>query len=224
MTAALALVTTGPASAPIDDVRRITNHATGEIGVLLAEALLAEGFDCLLLRGHGATDQRTPAGVSTATFVTNHDLAEALQDLSRRRRSDVRCVFHAAALADYTVAAARGTHGPLPQGGKIPGDLEQVTLTLEPAAKVLPRLRGWFPQAFIAAWKYELEGTRDEAVGAARHQLSTGRADLSIVNGAAYGPGFGVLEAENPPVEFTDKRELAGFLASRAARSRDGDG
>lgn len=224
MNAALAVITAGPASVPIDDVRRITNHATGEIGALLAEALTAQGFECVLFRGRGATHLRTPPDVATVEFSTNHDLAEALHDLSRRREGDVRCVFQAAALADYMVTAMRGPHGSLPAGGKLPGNLEQVTLTLEPAAKVLPRLRAWFPHALITAWKYELEGTPEQAVTAAREQLKNGRADLSVVNGSAYGRGFGVLEGANPPIRFADKRELAVFLASRAARSRDGVG
>jgi len=224
MAAALAVITTGPASAPIDDVRRITNHATGEIGALLAASLTAQGFECVLFRGRGATHLQTPPDMAAVEFSTNNDLAEALDDLSLRRGGKVRCVFHAAALADYTVAAVRGPHGPLPPGGKLPGNLEQVTLTLEPAAKVLPRLRAWFPQALITAWKYELEGAPEHAVAAARAQLKSGRADLSVVNGSAYGTGFGVLEGANPPIPFADKRELAVFLASRAARSRDGVG
>jgi phosphopantothenoylcysteine synthetase/decarboxylase len=221
MPAALAVITTGPASAPVDDVRRLTNHATGEIGSLLAEALVAAGFACRLFVGHGATRVHPPPGVETAEFVTNHDLASALQDLARTAGGDVRCVFHAAALSDYAVAAVRGPHGPLPPGGKLPGNLDRVTLMLEPAAKVLPRLRGWFPRALITAWKYELEGDRTLAVEAARRQLASGRTDLTVVNGAAYGRGFGLLEGAKPPVHFAGKRELAVFLASRAAASRD---
>lgn len=224
MTAPLAVITTGPSSAPIDEVRRITNHATGEIGVLLASALTDHGFNCVLFRGLGATHLHTLPDVETMEFFTNHDLSDSLHDLSRRRGDDVRCVFHAAALSDYTVTAVSGPLGPLTPGGKLPGDLEKVTLTLEPAAKVLPRLRTWFPHALITAWKYELEGNPEQAETAARNQLKTGRADLSVVNGRAYGPGFGVLEGENPPIRFAGKRELAVFLASRAAKSRDGVG
>lgn len=214
----LAIITTGPASAPIDDVRRITNFATGEIGALLAEALAAHGFETLLFRGRGATHTAVPRGASLHEFTTNHDLTRQLEEIATTRAPDIRAVFHAAALSDYAITTVRGPDGSTLAGSrKIPGDLPQVHLVLEPAAKVLPRLRGWFPRAWIVGWKYELEGTREDAVEAARTQLAPKRTDATILNGAAYGPGFGLLEDEQSPVHFATKREAAQFLASRAA-------
>jgi len=213
----IALITTGPASAPIDEVRRITNFATGEIGALLAEALAARGFEPLLFRARGATHTAGPCGALRHEFNTNHDLTRALEELSSSRASDIRAVFHAAALSDYAVTAVRGPDGSLAAARKIPGDLPQIHLVLEPAAKVLPRLRGWFPRAWIVGWKYELEGTREAAVENARTQLAQKRTDATVLNGGAYGPGFGLLEDDQSPIHFANKRELAQFLASRAA-------
>lgn len=215
----LAVITTGPASAPIDEVRRITNFASGEIGALLAEALAAHGFEPLLFRGRGATHTVAPHGTLLHEFTTNHDLARSLEELAAARAPDIRAVFHAAALSDYSVTAARGPDGPLDKERKIPGDLPQIHLVLEPAAKILPRLRSWFPQAWITAWKYELDGTREAAIEKSRTQITQGRAHATIINGAAYGPGFGLLEGENSPLHFATKRELASFLASRATAS-----
>jgi phosphopantothenate---cysteine ligase (CTP) len=213
----LAIITTGPAAAPIDDVRHITNFATGEIGALLADALAHHGFEAILLRARGATHTAVPKGALLHEFTANDDLARALEELSETRGPDVRAIFHAAALSDYAVAAVRGPDGSLAGMRKIPGDLPQIHLVLEPAAKVLPRLRGWFPRAWIVGWKYELEGTREDAVELARHQLAQKRADATILNGTAYGPGFGLLEDDKSPLHFATKREAAQFLASRAA-------
>jgi phosphopantothenoylcysteine synthetase/decarboxylase len=213
----LAVITTGPASAPIDDVRRITNFASGEIGVLLSEALVAQGIEPFLFRARGSTCTHVPRGAVLHEFETNHDLARALEHLSETRGPGIRAVFHAAALSDYAVTAVRGPDGSPVNARKIPGDLPQIHLLLEPAAKVLPHLRGWFPRAWIAGWKYELEGTREDAVEAARAQLAQGHTDATILNGDAYGPGFGLLEGDQSPVHFATKREVAQFLASRAA-------
>ena len=213
----LAVITTGPAAAPIDEVRYITNFATGEIGALLAEALVAHGFEPLLFRARGATHTAVPRGALLHEFTTNHDLTRQLEELSTTRTPDIRAVFHAAALSDYAVTAVRGPDRSLAGTRKIPGDLPQIRLVLEPAAKVLPRLRGWFPRAWIVGWKYELEGTREEAIEAARTQLAQKRTDAAVLNGAAYGPGFGLLEDEQSTVHFATKREVAQFLASRAA-------
>jgi phosphopantothenoylcysteine decarboxylase/phosphopantothenate--cysteine ligase len=213
----LAVITTGPASAPIDDVRRITNFASGEIGALISAALVARGFEPLLFRARGATHTDVPSGTLVHEFETNHDLARALEHVSETRGADIRAVFHAAALSDYIVTAVRGPEGSLAHVHKIPGDLPQIHLVLEPAAKILPRLRGWFPRAWIVGWKYELEGTREDAVETARTQLRQKRTDATILNGAAYGPGFALLQNDRSPVHFPTKREVAQFLASQAS-------
>ncbi|MFZ4483315.1 MAG: phosphopantothenoylcysteine decarboxylase [Chthoniobacterales bacterium] len=213
----LAIVTTGPSSSPIDGVRRITNFATGEIGAFLAEALRASGFAVVVLRGRGATHRHSPEGVAVEEFETNDDLARLLAQLAASRANETHAIFHAAALSDYAVTAVRGPDGSITREQKIPGNLAPLQLTLEPAAKVLPRLRGWFPQALITAWKYELEGDAPQAIAAARRQITRGYADFSVLNGEAYGPGFGLLAEDKSPVHFANKRELADFLASQAA-------
>ena len=212
----LAVITTGPASAPIDEVRRITNSATGEIGALLAEALAARGFQTLLFRARGATHTHVPSGALLHEFTTNQDLAVALQNLAETRANDIRAVFHAAALSDYAVTAVEGPDGSLLGSPKIPGNLPQLHLLLEPAAKVLPLLRGWFPRAWTVGWKYELEGNREDATESARAQLRQSHCEATVLNGAAYGPGFGLLEDDQPPLHHATKRELAQILASRA--------
>ena len=213
----LALITAGPASAPIDEVRRITNFATGEIGVRLAEALTAQGFEPHLFRARGAMHNEVPSGAVLHEFETNNDLARALEEVAKTCVDKVRAVFHAAALSDYSVRSVRGPDGSLANARKIPGDLPQIQLVLEPATKVLPRLRGWFPRAWIVGWKYELAGSREEAIDRARGQLGQRCTDATVVNGAAYGSGFGLLEDDQSPRHFANKRELAQFLASRAA-------
>jgi phosphopantothenoylcysteine decarboxylase/phosphopantothenate--cysteine ligase len=223
MTRPAAIVTTGPASVPIDEVRRITNSASGEIGALLAEALIEREWEVFLCRGTGATHRHLPEGARLHEFTTNEDLTRALEELSATRGQDVAGFFHAAALADYDIAALRGPDGTLDGCDKLPGDLAQIHLVLEPAKKLLPSLRGWFPRAWIAGWKYELEGSREDAIDAGRAQLASGATDATIINGAAYGPGFGLLEDSKSPLHFATKRELADFLASRATLSAKAD-
>ena len=212
----LAVITTGPASAPIDEVRRMTNFATGEIGALLAEALAARGFQPILLRAHGATHTQVPSGALLHEFTTNQDLAVALQNLAETRAAGIRAIFHAAALTDYTVTAVQGPDGCLLDSPKIPGHLPRLHLVLEPSAKILPLLREWFPQAWIVGWKYELTGSGEEAADMARAQLTHSHCDATVLNGPAYGPGFALLEDKQPPSHYPTKRELAQILASRA--------
>ena len=77
------VVTTGPSYEPIDEVRRLTNFSTGELGVMLSEQLARAGFQVICLRGVHATYPHAPAGVETRPFTTNDDLHEQLETLAR---------------------------------------------------------------------------------------------------------------------------------------------
>lgn len=202
----LALITCGPASAPIDQVRRITNFSTGEIGAVLAEAFLRAGYDVLCFRGEGATAP-PPQGVDVRSFSTNASLAGALRALDHRPA----VVLHAAALSDFEVAEIRGAEA----AAKLSSRSGEILLTLRPAPKILPALREWFPAARLVGWKYELDGTRDEALARGTAQIREAHADACVVNGAAYGPGFGVLFADGRTAHFPDKLSLAAHLAGR---------
>lgn len=219
----LAVITTGPSSAPIDQVRRITNSASGEIGTLLAEALHEADFEPHLFRGRGATFPAPTKNTFLHEFSTNAELAAGLTELAEIRGRDVRAVFHAAALADYDIAAVRGPDGEPLNPHKIPGNLARVHLVLEPAPKILPQIKIMFPHAWVVGWKFELEGTREDAVAAGQSQILRGYTGATIVNGSAYGPGFAYLEGQQSPRHVDTKREVACLLASRAPRTANAD-
>ena len=82
---------------------------------------------------------------------------------------------------------------------------------LRPAPKVIRQLRALYPNARITGWKYELEGTNEDALARARLQLETCQTDACVLNGAAFGDGFAYLTA-NSQRDFPDKAALAKFL------------
>jgi phosphopantothenoylcysteine synthetase/decarboxylase len=201
----LAVVTCGPASAPIDSVRRITNFATGEIGAILSHALKESGWEVICLRGEGSTFP-APEGIDVRVFSTNDSLAALFQSLP----VPPNAIFHAAALCDFHVASIEGISGMK----KIPTRDGALTLHLEPAPKLLPRLREWFPGAFVVGWKYELDGDRPTALAKGASQIHECRTDACVVNGSAYGKGFGILLPDGTLTEVADKRGLAAALVN----------
>lgn len=204
------VITCGPASEPIDRVRRITNFSTGELGVLLAEAFARAGHRVICCKGYGATWPGPPSPITVRRFITNDDLLSVLRSISKTE--NVSAIYHAAALADFRVAEIADAGGkPLPTG-KIPSTVSQVTLTLVPAPKVLSYLRDLFPAATITAWKYELEGSRAEVIEKGRRQIAENRTNASILNGSAYGPGFGLLTPDGTLVELPNRGSLCQRL------------
>jgi len=202
------VVTCGPAHAPVDAVRRLTNVSTGELGTLLSEALVKAGCEVICFRGEMAT-HRTPDGASVIPFSTNASLREALEKLSEKPA----VIFHAAALCDFEVAEVRGAA----EAKKIRSDVAELQIILRPSEKVLPKLRALFPEAKIVGWKYELDGTTKEALARASAQIAGAKVDACVVNGSAYGTGLGFLDAQGGPVKhFVSKTALCEFLVTYA--------
>lgn len=208
------IVTCGPAATPIDEVRRITNHSTGRLGITLANALTAAGHRVICFKGIGATWPVRLRTHEAHAFFTNRDLAAALESFGGADRVDV--VFHAAALCDFEVAGVVGKRGTKLKSRKVSSRAGRIQIALRPAAKVLPRLGKWFPNARIVGWKYELDGDRETAIDRAREQISECRTAACVVNGAAYGNGFGICAPGGPVDHCQDLKTLVNRLVKWA--------
>lgn len=206
------IVTCGPSFEPVDEVRRITNFSTGELGILLSSSLAAAGFETICLRGVAATHTATPAAADLRGFTTNDDLAAQLRSLGAA--GNVAGIFHTAALCDYRVRRVEDAGGAAVEGAKIASRNGALTIQLEPATKLISHLREWFPGSAIVGWKYELDGPASEAIGKARRQVMENQTDACIVNGRAYGDGFGFVQSSGCLGHLVDKPRLCAFLAS----------
>jgi phosphopantothenoylcysteine synthetase/decarboxylase len=204
------IITCGPSYEPIDGVRRLTNFSTGELGLLLAAELSRAGHEVVCLKGEGAVSRADPGSARVIPFSTNADLLARLREAAV---GGADAVLHAAALCDYEVRSARSDDGVVLTAKKIPTLAGEVTLTLRPTLKLLPELRGIFPTAKIVGWKYELDGDRAAAAAKGRAQISANRTDACVVNGAAWGGGFGFIAPGGATGEIADKPALCAFLA-----------
>jgi phosphopantothenoylcysteine synthetase/decarboxylase len=210
------VITGGPASEPIDQVRFITNQSTGELAVKLAQGFLAAGHQVDLFLGRGATWRLE----SAKFFQTNEDLCRLLGEMTDR--GGVDAVLHAAALSDFGVAR-RIVSGRATEAAKISSDAETIELQLVPKPKLIRHFRGWFANAYIIGWKFELEGTAGDAVKEGVQQIELNRTNACVVNGSAFGPGFGFCSAEGLVRTLPTKEALATWLAEFVAgASTDG--
>ena len=204
------VVTCGPSYEPIDEVRRLTNFATGEVGILLSNALTSAGYEVLCFKGVGATCSRAVEGAHVMPFATNDNLLAELEAIPERE--SIAAVFHTAALSDFRVKSIHRADGTEIAAPKIPSREGELLLTLIPAEKVIAHLRRLFPVSRIVGWKYELNGRRTEALRAGVQQIDENRTDVCVVNGQSYGAGFGFVEPEAPLVHCADKSELCNHL------------
>ncbi len=191
------VVTAGPTWEPVDQVRRLSNFSTGSLGSEFAAYLSALGVRVSLLLGESASYRGPLVADRLGRFSTGADLMNRFSVLAQER---VDAVFHAAAVSDYGFGGTwvRGEDDRwVPTGeGKFSTRSGSIFAELVPTPKLLARLRGWFPEAWLLGWKYEVDGTREEALGKGRHQMAEYRTDGCVVNGLAYGDGFGLLEGQ----------------------------
>jgi phosphopantothenate---cysteine ligase (CTP) len=202
------IVTAGPTFEELDEVRRLTNFSTGALGTALANFLTERGHEVELLRGQGATCRLEPKARRVQVFTTTADLRRRLQ---AQGGGAAAAVFHAAAVSDFAFGKVwhRTTDGALREiheakiSSYIPlhASPHQGTIVAEltPTPKIISELRVWFPRAFLVGWKYELNYDRTQAIARAFLQLVRNRTDACVVNGRAYGEGFGLVTP--PPAE-----------------------
>jgi phosphopantothenoylcysteine synthetase/decarboxylase len=211
------VITSGPSYEPLDRVRRLSNFSTGELGTLLAESFAEAGHSVVCFRGAASTFPLALWPVEVIPFTTNDDLAQSLQNLPAREEATL--VFHAAALCDFRIKEMTDEKGEAIHRGKIPSRTGHLKLTLEPAAKLISSLRRMFPSSILVGWKYELEGTSDEVRAKGRKQMDDCLTDACVLNGDAYGPGFGVISRSGEQAHLPNKETLCRFLLDWAERT-----
>jgi phosphopantothenate---cysteine ligase (CTP) len=199
------VITGGPSSEPIDGVRSITNQSTGELAVLLAKRFRESGSNVELFLG-----RRSIFRTSWARFFdTNEDLERLLGEVSKRE--EVHAVLHAAALADFKVANIL-VEGHEQAVLKIPSAATAIQLHLVPKSKIIARLRQLFPEAFIVGWKFELDGSPADVISKGIQQMEKYATNACIVNGSAFGRGFGYCNSTGLARSVRNKEELADLL------------
>lgn len=211
------VITGGPSSEPIDEVRLITNRSTGELGIILAQAFRQSGHQVSLFLGR-LSQFRHPEAIY---FDRNEDIQRMFREIDESK--SVNVVLHAAALADFEVTAVRAGNRDIGLS-KIGSEHQTLSLELAPKQKVIGGLREVFPNALIVGWKLELDGSREDLIREATLQVKKNRTDACVINGRAFGDGFGFCTLEGLQESFSSKPELAAFLVKWAEAELVGRG
>src|ERR1017187_9863974 len=145
------IVTAGPAYEPLDDVRRLTNCATGRLGTELANYLAARGHNVVLLLGEQATYTGERHAQRAEFFSTTADLRAKLKALSAKKAD---AIFHAAADSDFSFGRifapdAANKLVEIKSVKKIPTRQGKLLVELLSAPKIIAEVRGLFPRTKI---------------------------------------------------------------------------
>lgn len=207
------IVTAGPTYEELDEVRRLTNFSTGKLGSLLANYLVEQGHEVILLYGHYSTHQGEQKAHELHKFTTTANLQERLLSF---REQQVDAIFHAAAVSDFGFGKvySRASDGQLKEVSEKKVSTRTGTLFAEliPTPKILAELRPHFPMARIIGWKYEVDGDRNAVLQKAEQQIRENKTTACVANGPAYGFGFGIVNAKGNHEHLSDTDLLFGAL------------
>lgn len=193
------LITAGPTWVAIDRVRVISNIATGETGILLAEKLEKLGGKVTLLLG--------PVGaccvskkIKLIRFKFFDDLKNIIVKELKSKKYDI--VIHSAAVSDFKPAEA--------VNGKISSDKPRV-LKLVSLPKIVRFIRRIAPEAILVMFKLECGVSNNVLIKRAKHAQNKMGADIAVANRINPYRAF-IIDRLGNAISTENKNELVEEL------------
>ncbi|NIZ18692.1 phosphopantothenoylcysteine decarboxylase [Entomospira culicis] len=205
------LITAGGTSEKIDDVRKITNSSTGELGALIAKefALRQEVESIHLLTTKQAILPDIHAKITTHIVESHAQVQARLRSIMEHHSPDV--IIHSMAISDYHVSAVSSldtlaeelslwleSHSnpsttmikayleQYQQGAELPkkmsSSITNPLLMLAPNAKLIDQLRALAPHATIVGFKLAATETVEELIVIGFSLLQRCQCDFVLAN------------------------------------------
>lgn len=165
------IITAGETWVKIDNVRVISNIASGETGILFAEKLNKLGARVTLLLG--------PVGrvlLDNKIKVINFKFFEELKSLLVRelKLKQYDIAVHSAAVSDYQPVAVVSK--------KITSGLKNLRINLKPTPKLIDIFKKVQPDIFLVGFKFKPDTSRFQLVKESRKQIRASGANLVVAN------------------------------------------
>ena len=194
-------MTGGPTPVPIDNIRRLTNHFTGQLGATIAKELYLKGADIILI--HGESSYTPPDYVPYLIAKTYQNYLE----LVREKLSQKNYIFgiFSAAVADYQPEKI--------MVGKISSGEKSKNIKLIPTIKVIKEVRDKFPELYMVTFKYQEQVSHEVLIELASARIKQGYQVVIANRGEEMGSKQGhiaYLVTQNElPRKMIGKREIA---------------
>lgn len=184
------LITSGGTSEAIDQVRSITNHASGALGKILAEQALERGHEVTLVTTGLAQKPLAHPNLTILLIKNVADLQETLQELV----TDHQVLIHSMAVSDYTPVYMTGldevsqtanlTNLLTKQNhqAKISSKDDYQVLFLKKTPKVISLVKQWNPAIRLIGFKLLVHVSQEELFAVARESLRRNQADYILAN------------------------------------------
>jgi len=199
------LITAGPTWVPMDSVRVISNIASGETGILLAEKLSKEQAKVTLVLGpveRRGIDRR----IRLVKFRFFEELRARLKKELSSKKYDI--VIHSAAVSDFRPEQ--------PVKGKFSSG-KAYELRLIPLAKIVTEIRRRAPEAKLVLFKLESGISDNLLLRRAEAALADAGGDLVVANRLIPRYKAYLLDEKKIYFQAASKEKLAQALVKRLA-------
>jgi phosphopantothenoylcysteine decarboxylase/phosphopantothenate--cysteine ligase len=166
------LITAGSTWVALDKVRIISNTASGETGLILAQQLKESGIKVTLLLGPGDYFQSKIPDVRIIKFRYFPELKRLIdRELKRKNYS---AVIHSAAVADYKPERIIQR--------KVSSKLNNWKISLVPTEKLICSLKNYSPALVAVGFKFEPVARKKELIERGKHLLKQASLDIVVAN------------------------------------------
>ncbi|MFZ2602548.1 MAG: phosphopantothenoylcysteine decarboxylase [Candidatus Omnitrophota bacterium] len=201
------LITAGPTWVKIDDVRVISNIASGETGILLANKAARSGAKVTLLLG--PVPDKKYSLVKTIKLLPFKFFDELKEKIIKELKANkFDAVIHSAAVCDYK---PKKTYK-----NKISSGLRFLTLNLVPTPKILDLIKNKNKALKVTGFKFETRADRNKLVNKAKALLKRSKSDLVVANTISNSKYIAyIISSDKLSGPISDKEKLASELLKK---------
>ncbi|HFR3774985.1 TPA: phosphopantothenate--cysteine ligase [Streptococcus suis] len=217
------LITSGGTSEAIDQVRAITNHASGNLGKIIAEQALKNGHEVTLVTTKQAVKPEPQKNLTIIEITNVESLQLTLEPLVKNHQA----LIHSMAVSDYTpvymtgleeVQATEDVTSLLDKKNaesKISSKDDYQVLFLKKTPKVISYIKKWNPFIKLIGFKLLVDVTKEELFAVARQSIERNGADYILANDLTDIKGnqhIAYLVDKTSEVQATTKEEIAQLI------------
>jgi phosphopantothenoylcysteine decarboxylase/phosphopantothenate--cysteine ligase len=180
------LITAGPTWVPIDNVRVISNIATGQTGILLAKEAYRQGAKVTLLLGP-ISDCCLDNSINIIRFKFFDELYKVVKKELKNKKYDI--VIHSAAVSDYKPEICYRQ--------KIKSDIKKWRLNLISTPKIIDLIKKFDSTLFLVGFKFEPGLSKHLLLKKARSLMHRAKLDLTVANSFHNGRYMAYILSKN---------------------------
>lgn len=217
------LITSGGTSEAIDQVRAITNHASGNLGKIIAEQALRIGHEVTLVTTKQAIKPEPQKNLTIIEITNVESLQSTLEPLVKTHHA----LIHSMAVSDYTpvymtgldeVQATEDITSLLDKKNaesKISSKDDYQVLFLKKTPKVISYVKQWNPTIQLIGFKLLVDVSKEELFAVARQSIERNGADYILANDLTDIKGnqhIAYLVDKTSEVQAQTKEEIARLI------------